>query len=262
MEPRKFVGPDLPRVLHAVRIAFGADAIVIATHGPAETGNANYEVTAAPPGASIRVASTMRPAAARTDGPHVIALVGPAGSGKTTTAIKLALHADAFGGRRVGLLTLDTYRAAGVDQLAVFAEIADIPLEVAWDANEAVQAMARLESCDVVVIDTPGRGMRGTTGNEWRASLAAARADEVHLVVPAGLRVDVAVSMRDACRWCRTTHALITRIDEVPDRSGLRELFDALGLPVRWCANGQEVPHDLFASTFAPALAHTSGVAV
>ena len=89
--------------------------------------------------------------------PYRIALVGPTGAGKTTTAAKLAVRRGLFGAGASGLLTLDTYRVGGMEQLATYAELADVPFEVVYDAREIDAAMKRLSSCDVVIIDTPGR---------------------------------------------------------------------------------------------------------
>jgi flagellar biosynthesis protein FlhF len=250
MEPRTFTGPDLGRLLTSVREAFGEDALVIRTRGPREFDGRNYEVLAAPPGS--RNIETANSQVARSTGRHTIALVGPSGAGKTTTAIKLALHADAFGRRDVGLITLDTYRAAGVEQLGTYAEIAGLPLEVAYDAADMTRALDSLSDCDTIIIDTPARGLRGATEIEWRALLNAAKPTEVHLVIAATMRLDLAFAVREAHEWCGVTHSLITKLDEVPDRTGLRELRERLGLPIRWFTNGQEVPHDVFPAQGLP----------
>jgi flagellar biosynthesis protein FlhF len=179
-------------------------------------------------------------------GPFVIALVGPTGAGKTTTAAKLAVHPDAFGGRRVGLLTLDTYRVGALEQITTYADVARLPLEVVYDAREATGALGRLLDCDVVIVDTPGRGPRDrAAAGEWRALLAAIAPDEVHLVLPAALRADVAAATRDAFASCGTTHLLLAKLDEVPGERGVAELAAELALPGRWVTDGQDVPTDL-----------------
>ena len=94
--------------------------------------------------------------------PKVIMVVGVNGVGKTTTIGKLAAH-HARAGRKVLIAAADTFRAAAIEQLTIWAERAgaDIvkhkdqadPAAVAYDAVEA--AMAR--NVDVVLIDTAGR---------------------------------------------------------------------------------------------------------
>src|SRR5690606_15288896 len=105
--------------------------------------------------------------------PLIVALVGPTGSGKTTTAAKLALSPHAFGSRKVGLITLDPFRVGGVEQLRTYADIAGLPLEVIYNAREIPAALARLSRCEVIVVDTPGRGPRAVAEElEWREILA------------------------------------------------------------------------------------------
>ena len=64
---------------------------------------------------------------------RVVALVGPTGVGKTTTVAKLAANFKLAHGVRVGLITVDTYRIAAVEQLKTYAEIIDLPLAVVND---------------------------------------------------------------------------------------------------------------------------------
>jgi flagellar biosynthesis protein FlhF len=146
----------------------------------------------------------------------------------------------------VGLLTLDTYRVGAVEQLAIVAELAGLPLEVAYGPGEAEDAMRRLSACDVVLIDTPGRSPRAEQLNsEWGALLAETRPDEVHLVLPAVLRGDVASALSRSFAAFGATHLLLTKIDEVPGETGVADLAGSMGLPARWITDGQEIPTDL-----------------
>ncbi len=94
--------------------------------------------------------------------PYVILVVGVNGVGKTTTIGKLAYHYKSAG-KKVILGAADTFRAAAVDQLTIWAERADVPLikqkmgsdpaSVAYDTvNSAVSTNA-----DIVIVDTAGR---------------------------------------------------------------------------------------------------------
>jgi fused signal recognition particle receptor len=95
--------------------------------------------------------------------PSVILMAGVNGTGKTTTTGKLAWHLRKELGRSVVLAAADTFRAAGVEQLELWAQRADVqfvkgapgadPGSVAYDAI----ATARRDARDVVIIDTAGR---------------------------------------------------------------------------------------------------------
>jgi fused signal recognition particle receptor len=113
------------------------------------------------------IAAELRPHQARFDPlagprPYVVLFVGVNGSGKTTTLGKIAADLKARGAR-VLVAAGDTFRAAAIEQLAIWAERAGVPIltrppgsDAAGLAFDAVQR-ARAENLDVVLIDTAGR---------------------------------------------------------------------------------------------------------
>ncbi|MBF0103851.1 MAG: signal recognition particle protein [Deltaproteobacteria bacterium] len=94
--------------------------------------------------------------------PHIILLAGLQGSGKTTTAAKLALHLRKKGGRPF-LVPADVNRAAAVDQLKTLAKQIDCPVhdtDIKQDPVKIVKkAVKEAEDrfCDIVIVDTAGR---------------------------------------------------------------------------------------------------------
>ena len=256
MAPERFRGADLPHVADRARRALGDDVMILHTRTVREGGVPMVEVLATTSETIDRVRARLEPTPfprqmRSADGtPYRLALVGPTGAGKTTTAAKLAVRRGMFGAARTGLLTLDTYRVGGMEQLATYAELADVPFEVVYDAREVDAAMKRLSSCDVVIIDTPGRSPAAAELTErWRSLLDVLHPDEVHLVLPASLRPDLAIDVARAYRASRThcgaTHLLLSKVDEVPRESGVTELALSLDLPTRWVTDGQDVPADL-----------------
>lgn len=248
-----FRGRDLPRALAQVRAALGEDAVLLRTRTVRADGASHVEVVATTEAAldAFRARLERVPLRLLSGGDgrrraRVIALVGPTGAGKTTTLAKLALRPEACGGERVGVITLDTFRVGALEQLSTYTEILGLPLEVVYTEAEVAPALERLRACDVILVDTPGRSPKlSDEGREWRTLLQRIGPDEVHLVLPAGSRTDVALATRDAYVACGTTHLLLTKLDEVPGEDGVAELADALNLPARWVATGQDVAADL-----------------
>lgn len=252
----RFRGADITHVSERARRSLGDDVMILHSRTVRDGGVPMVEVLAATSGTIDRLRERLEPAPfpngmRLADGkPYRIALVGPTGAGKTTTAAKLAVRRGMFGAARPGLLTLDTYRVGGMEQLATYAELADVPFEVVYDAREIDAAMKRLSSCDVVIIDTPGRSPASAELTErWRTLLDALAPDEVHLVLPATLRPDLAVDVGRAYAPSRqhrgATHVLLSKIDEVPRETGVADLALSMGLPTRWVTDGQDVPTDL-----------------
>lgn len=235
----------MSEALARLRAELGDDALVLHTH----TRSGEVEVVATTNSEMERFGAALEsPPPRRKSGrrSRVVALVGPTGSGKTTTAAKLALSDLAFGGSRVGLVSLDTYKIGAFDQIQTYADLADLPLDVLSDPKEARAALTRLSTCDVVLVDTPGRTPKATPSESgWRATLGALEPDEVHLVLSAGIRDHVADGFRQHYSDLGVTHLLLTKLDEVPDEIGVARLADRMNLPTRWLTDGQVVPDDI-----------------
>lgn len=268
MRLETFRGRDLATMFLEARALLGDDAMILHSRTVTDGVRPMIEVMAAAPNDIRRFHQLISPEppvltrrGTGRDGnssPFMIALVGPTGAGKTTTAAKLAVHADAFGARRVGFLALDTYRAGAIEQLQGYADAADLPLEIVYDASEVAGARKRLSACDVIIIDTPGRGPRGADP-VWRWVLRSMQPTETHLVVPATMRVDLAAALGREYAAAGATHALLTKLDEVPNNAIVAQLAGQLTLPLRWATDGQNIPADLRAA--GPLLAESLDVA-
>ena len=117
---------------------------------------------------------------------RIVAMVGPTGVGKTTTIAKLAAHYRLREQRQVGLITVDTFRVAAVEQLRAYADIMDLRMEVVSTPREMRDAVARLADCELVLIDTAGRSPQETLPlQQLKSLLAEANADDVQLVISA-----------------------------------------------------------------------------
>lgn len=175
--------------------------------------------------------------------PLTIALVGPTGVGKTTTIAKLAAVYKLRQGRRVGLVTSDTYRIAAVDQLRTYASILGIPLRVALTPDELRASVAALSECDVILVDTAGRSPHDAARiAELSAFASAIQPHETHLVL--SMAADASVLRRAVERFTslRPDRLLLTKLDEAVELGAAMSVVAGLGLPVHYLTNGQEVP--------------------
>ena len=90
----------------------------------------------------------------------VTVLVGPTGVGKTTTIAKLAGKLSLIDKKKVGLITIDTYRIGAVEQLKTYADIMNIPFKVVFSIKDMEKSIIDLDYCDVILVDTTGRSSK------------------------------------------------------------------------------------------------------
>jgi len=176
----------------------------------------------------------------------IVALVGPTGVGKTTTIAKLASNFRLRDNLRLGLITVDTYRIAAVDQLRTYAEIIDLPMKVVTTPEEMPQAVAELADMDLILIDTAGRSPQDELRiHELKSYLDCISVDETHLVLSATTshrNLRRTVEMFDVVR---PHAAVLTKLDEAPERGAIVTLSAQLGLPISYFTTGQNVPQDI-----------------
>lgn len=115
-----------------------------------------------------------------------IMMVGPPGSGKTLAVAKQAARA-VMNGLKVGVVTTDTVRAGGLEQLQGFMKLLNIQLVKAKNTAELQGALEGLRGCDQILIDTAG--VNPFNGDDLRglARMIGAGAIEAYLVLPGGM---------------------------------------------------------------------------
>jgi flagellar biosynthesis protein FlhF len=179
-------------------------------------------------------------------GRRVVALVGPTGVGKTTTIAKLAANYRLREKRRVGLVTVDTYRIAAVEQMRTYADIMDLPMEVVSTPREMREAVNRLSGLDLIFMDTAGRSPKDELKiQELKSMLAEAAADEVHLVLSSVASASSLISTAKQFAQVGTTALVLTKLDEATGLGNLLPLVRGTQLPLSYLTDGQNVPDDI-----------------
>ncbi len=177
---------------------------------------------------------------------RVCAFIGPAGEGKTTTLAKVAARSLSGEKSRVGVITMDTYRIGAAQQLKIYTDIMDLPMEVASEKKEFERALNKFSDRDVILIDTPGKS-RGDEGYVLRLKeyCATDLPLEMNLVLSMTSSQE---SMMDAAAGFGSSNydnIILTKLDDSRKFGSMYNVIDSVGKPVSYIANGQNVPRDL-----------------
>lgn len=185
--------------------------------------------------------------------PRVVLVVGVNGTGKTTTVGKLA-HRSRLDGRAPLICAADTFRAAAVEQIAVWAERASVdivragdgadPAAVVFDAISAARARGR----DVVFVDTAGRlhtrsDLMGELGKIRRVAGRAAPGapHEVLLAVDASVGQNGISQARRFLETAGVTGIVLTKLDGTAKGGVAVAIAGELGVPIRYVGVGEGI---------------------
>jgi signal recognition particle subunit SRP54 len=186
--------------------------------------------------------------------PVVILMAGLQGSGKTTTAAKLALRLQKTERKKVLLASLDTRRPAAMEQLAMLAaqvEAGSLPIvpgQTAIDIARRAMSAAKLGGYDVLILDTAGR----TTLDE---AMMAEAAEIARIATPTEtMLVADSLTGQDAVRTAKAFHErlpltgiIMTRADGDARGGAMLSMRAVTGLPIKFLGSGEKVDAlDLF----------------
>lgn len=185
------------------------------------------------------------------DGQRIVVLIGPTGVGKTTTIAKLAANFSLIGGKKVGLITVDTYRIAAVEQLKTYAEIIGIPVQVAYSPRELREAINKMQDRDLILMDTAGRSQNNHLQiAELRNFLEGIEA-EIHLVISATTKPRDVDEIVQAFGQLPIDRVILTKLDETAAYGVILHACQRAEAPLAFVTTGQGVPEDIDVATSA-----------
>ena len=180
--------------------------------------------------------------------PAVLMMVGLQGSGKTTSTAKIARRLKQKSGKKVMMASLDVYRPAAQEQLAVLgtqADVATLPIVQGQQpvdiARRALQS-ARLQGFDVLILDTAGRlHVDQALMDEMRAVAEVARPQEVLLVVDALTGQDAVNVARSFSDQVSLTGVVLTRMDGDARGGAALSMRAVTGRPIKFVGTGEKL---------------------
>ena len=177
----------------------------------------------------------------------MILLVGLQGSGKTTTAAKLALHLKKKLGKQVLLVPADVYRPAATEQLRTLAKENGLPC---FDPKGETNAVARVKAAvkeaklfgwDVAIVDTAGRlHVDDALMDEVARIREACEPDEILFVADAMTGQDAVLSARAFSERLPLTGVILTKLDGDARGGAALSLATVVGRPIKFAGIGEK----------------------
>jgi flagellar biosynthesis protein FlhF len=174
----------------------------------------------------------------------VISLIGATGIGKTTTAAKLAAQCvQQFGAASVGLITLDSYRVSGYEQLRAYGRLLGVVPHQAHDRAALSDLLNLLANKRMVIIDTAGLAQRDERIQDMLDVLDQPKIKKV-LVVNAGAHGDTLDDVFTGFKASTLHGVVLSKVDEAVKLGPALDAMLRHQVTLRGVANGQRVPED------------------
>ena len=178
-------------------------------------------------------------------------MIGPTGVGKTTTIAKIAAREHLMNKKKVGLITMDTYRIGAVEQLKTYANILEIPFEVVNKQSEMVEKINLLGDCDIILIDTLGTSPKNQDKleeiNEYFLDIE--EKINTYLVISSATERETTLNILDKYQQLNYDALILTKLDEADVLTNFWCIIENNIKPVQFLCVGQDVPDDIKEAT-------------
>ncbi len=194
-----------------------------------------------------KTAEVLKSAYRREEDARFMTFIGQPGIGKTTTLAKLATKFQLLQKKKVALITVYTYRYGSTDQLKIYGETIDVPVEVVMTPAELQLAIEKHADKDHILIDTVGRSSKNTGQVlELKGFLEVIPAEQdIFLVLNASTKDrDMFRTIKDF-RIAHYNKFIFTKTDETETLGSMLNVVSRTGLPIAYYTNGQSIPDDL-----------------
>ncbi len=183
--------------------------------------------------------------------PKILTFLGPTGVGKTTTLAKIAGREKiAHPNKKIGMITLDTFRIAAVQQLQEYARIINVPIRVVNDRKQMDTVLKEFRKKDLILIDTAGRSQRDELQmSELRSVLKHYPNFSNLLVLSATTKDNDLIEITKRFSVIPLSGAVFTKLDESTSYGSIFNHAIRFKLKLNYLTTGQNVPDDIENST-------------
>lgn len=172
--------------------------------------------------------------------------VGATGVGKTTTLAKIASRLLLEEGKNIGLITSDTYRIAAVEQLKIYSNILQLPLEIAYNKDDMITAINKFKNKDIILVDTAGRNHNDSKQiDELKSILSSSHNKEIFLLISGNLNYELLEILLNKYNFLEDYKLILTKIDETEKYGSFLNAKYLTDKELSYYTIGQNVPDDI-----------------
>jgi flagellar biosynthesis protein FlhF len=176
----------------------------------------------------------------------IVLVVGPTGSGKTTTIAKLAALYKYTYSRKVALISADSYRIAAMEQLKSFSDIAKIPFIAVYNNDDLIDKINSLKKYELILVDTAGLNSRNMKQMvNLKETIKIAKADEIHLALSVTTKYSDLTDNLKNFSMIPYDGIILTKMDETTSMGDILNLAVDFEKPFSYITYGQDIPEDI-----------------
>lgn len=175
-----------------------------------------------------------------------IMFIGMTGSGKTSSLIKIAVICKLLLKARVLIVSADSYKVGGADQLQTFASIAGLNFRSVYNGQELNSLLKNEKEYDFIFIDTPGRNYKEEQSFKALKNLIEmSEPDQTMMVLSATTSESTLTDNLKCFKSFKPNSIVLTKIDECSTIGGIVGFLAKSKLPLIYLATGQKIPDDI-----------------
>ena len=177
--------------------------------------------------------------------------MGPPGSGKTSSMVKLASHYVVNGHKKVALVTTDSLKVGSADQLRIYAQILNVPFAIARNSQDWEYVAQQLSGYDYILCDCPGLGMKTMEEIQFLKGVLPKESEQVtrHLVLSATAKDQDLNEMGRRYQVAHFDDVIFTSLDNSVQHGAIYNFVHNFKIPLHSFGIGTRVPEDFEMAT-------------
>lgn len=177
---------------------------------------------------------------------NISIMIGPTGSGKTTSLVKMAVLTKLSYNAKVLIVSADTYKVGGSEQLQTFSSIAGIPYMAVYSPQDLKVLLNKETNYDYIFIDTVGISPNIKEHyTNLEELVKVSKSDNIFLVQSATSSTNSFKKSLRTFLKLGVNNLILTKLDEVDTIAPLINLISSIDLPLAYITNGQQIPQDM-----------------